>query len=256
MPEDPRCPRCGRKVGAFATTCIHCRADFVEPVEGTVDPSAEGIEREPAPRSRTDRPDSGGQSDSEDPVTGGPLDELALLVSRLHDVFLLTAASLQVMITYRRGVLPAVPAGTGLLRRAVGFLDASETRRDGLRVAIGVVATAGLVLLAVPQPVLGLLAGLGLTGFLFTRETAEDVVSAAAYGGGLSLVAVGLGHGIGTGILTGSSIDTSIRTWGRVLVTGLAGTALVLAGGWLDAVAVADSTDGGGTDSSLTNEGA
>ena len=267
MPDDPRCPRCGRKVGAFATTCLHCRADFEEPVEGNVEESAGSLERQaasldasadrrektagnlerdPALSSGADQSDSGARSDTEDQATSGQLAEGAYLVSRLYDGFLVSAASLQVMITYRRVRIPAVPDGREHLRRAGAVLDATETRRDGLRVAIGFVTTAGLALLAVPRPELGLLAGLGLTGYLFTRETVVDVVSAASYGVGLSLVALGLGTGIG--ILTGAGLETSILAWARGVVPMVVGTALVLTGGWLNAITVAEATDEGPTE--------
>ena len=64
MPSDPRCPHCEGKVSATAMWCMHCGADFDQPVDADSGRAVDGRHR-----GRTDLKDALDSGDADD-ITG------------------------------------------------------------------------------------------------------------------------------------------------------------------------------------------
>jgi hypothetical protein len=150
--------------------------------------------------------------------------------------------SMQVyLFTYTRKETPGYPSISEVCRRVGVFVDAADHRRDGLALGIGLVTTVGLFLLTVPRPEVGLLAGFTLTVYLFTRKTAVETVTAAAYGAGLLLVGIGTVHG--SLVVTTDRMIAPIEAGIRLAMPVAVGSVLIAGGRWLDEVNVGTQTE-------------
>ncbi len=167
MTGDPRCPTCGRKVGATATRCLHCGSTFESPHGGDAttrrryDPTAEG-EASPSWLERRLRP---------------------VRASRKRVGVLVDLA------TRTDPTLTGYPTASEFCGELVEFLDASRDRRDAVAVVTSLILWAYAVMWAVPNLWFASAAGVVVAGYLVTRESVGDMASLATLAVGLLALA-------------------------------------------------------------------
>lgn len=160
---DPRCPRCGRKVGATATACLHCGAEFDVPTGSDTHRHRRGQ----------------GASGEADGLSW--LDRQLAPFREFRDftVYLFSPAA------RNDPAPPSLPNASDVLRRGRAFLEADRTRLDATAVTTGFLVLLYFAAWAVPDRLPGVLAGLVVTAALFTRDSVLEMATLATLAIGL-----------------------------------------------------------------------